>query len=217
MNNSTNTKCCQFIEAEYLHQWTRPSLVQIMVCRLFGGKPLSEPNARILLIGHMGNKSVKFDCDSRKHIWKCVLRHVGHFVSTAMCYSVANFHMTTLLTNILHGGLSQWFMYMLIWRSFTTPFYSADVLITSIHEPQVCYFATAGLWNKIAKSLASIVHITCMVCFITSDMPFYTPSRAIVTCTRHTVYHSQGPPLLIWINFNPSGYVIICLVECGMK
>ena len=27
----------------YTRQWTRPSLVQIMACRLFGAKPLSEP------------------------------------------------------------------------------------------------------------------------------------------------------------------------------
>ena len=165
-----------------------------MVCRLFGGKPLSEPNARILLIGHMGNKSVKFDCDSRKHIWKCVLRHVGHFVSTAMCYSVANFHMTTLLTNILHGGLSQWFMYMLIWRSFTTPFYSADVLITSIHELQGRYFATAGHWSNIAKSLTAIIYITCMVCLIASHTPFLTPSGAVVKCTKTLCIIATGAP-----------------------
>ena len=38
-----------------MHQQTRPSLVQIMACRLFGAKPLSEPTnwqlAGILLIG----------------------------------------------------------------------------------------------------------------------------------------------------------------------
>ena len=27
----------------YMCQWTRPSLVQIMACRVFGAKPLSEP------------------------------------------------------------------------------------------------------------------------------------------------------------------------------
>ena len=40
----------------YMHQWTRPSLVQIMACRLFGTKPLSEPMLTKLSFGHLRNK-----------------------------------------------------------------------------------------------------------------------------------------------------------------
>ena len=37
-----------------MHQWTGPSLVQVIACRLFGAKPLPEPNAGLLSIGLLG-------------------------------------------------------------------------------------------------------------------------------------------------------------------
>ena len=50
-----NSARCQFNSLRqsdaYMHQWTRPSLVQIMACRLVSTKPLSEP---ILLISNLG-------------------------------------------------------------------------------------------------------------------------------------------------------------------
>ena len=42
--------------AAYMREWIDPTLVQIMACRLFGAKPLSKPNARLLSIGPLGIK-----------------------------------------------------------------------------------------------------------------------------------------------------------------
>ena len=36
------------LSVEYTHQWTGPSLVQVIACRLFGAKPLPEPIAGLL-------------------------------------------------------------------------------------------------------------------------------------------------------------------------
>ena len=41
----------------YVHQWTEPYVVQVMACRLFGAKPIPEPNwsnPGLLLIGLLG-------------------------------------------------------------------------------------------------------------------------------------------------------------------
>ena len=38
----------------YMHHQLRPSLAQIMACRLFGTNPLSEPNAVLLSVGPLG-------------------------------------------------------------------------------------------------------------------------------------------------------------------
>ena len=68
-----------------MHQQTRPSLVQIMTCRLIGTKPLSEPMLVLGLIGPAGTNFVKIwlKCGlfhSRKGIWKCQLLDGSHFV-----------------------------------------------------------------------------------------------------------------------------------------
>ena len=49
---------CQMVTSSrpndaYMHQLTRPSLIQIMACRLIGAQPISEKNAGILFIGHL--------------------------------------------------------------------------------------------------------------------------------------------------------------------
>ena len=67
-----------------------PTLLQIMACRLFGVKPLSEsmlPYCQFYPVEHI---SVKFyskfkSFHSRKCTWKCRLRNGGHFVSASMC------------------------------------------------------------------------------------------------------------------------------------
>ena len=38
------------LSAAYMRRWTGSALVQVMVCRLFGAKPLPEPFARLLSI-----------------------------------------------------------------------------------------------------------------------------------------------------------------------
>ena len=43
----------------YMHQWTMPSLVEIMACRLLGAKPLSEPMLTYSQLGHKKQNSVK--------------------------------------------------------------------------------------------------------------------------------------------------------------
>ena len=45
----------------FMCQWTRPSLVRIMACRLIGAKPLSEPMLVYCWLGPWEQFSVKFD------------------------------------------------------------------------------------------------------------------------------------------------------------
>ena len=71
--------------AVYMHQWTGSALVQIMVCRLFGAKPLPET---VLVYCQLGNftdiwiQILKFP--SRKCVSKCRLRNGGHFIPWEM-------------------------------------------------------------------------------------------------------------------------------------
>ena len=46
--------------AAYMRQWTRPSLVQVMACRLFGVKPLPEPILAYCQLDCWQQISVKF-------------------------------------------------------------------------------------------------------------------------------------------------------------
>ena len=78
---------CGFTQAEV----NLPSFVQMMASRLVGAKPLSEQMLEILLIFRfMINFSemlfeIQVFLNSRKCIWKCRLRNVGHFISGSMC------------------------------------------------------------------------------------------------------------------------------------
>ena len=68
-----------------MHHWIRSALVQIMACRLFGAKPLSEPVLGYCWLDPSEQTSVKFlsKCktfNTRKCIWKYRLRKGGHFV-----------------------------------------------------------------------------------------------------------------------------------------
>ena len=71
----------------YLHQQSKPLLVQIMACCLFSAKPLSEPMLVILIwpIGiNFTEILIKIQCfHSRKWIRQCCL-HSGPFVSISM-------------------------------------------------------------------------------------------------------------------------------------
>ena len=64
--------------AAYMHQWTGPSLVKVMACRLFGTTPLPEPMLAYCQLDTWEQISVKFESElyhfhSRKCIWKCRL------------------------------------------------------------------------------------------------------------------------------------------------
>ena len=76
--------------AAYLRQWAGSALVQIMACRLYGTKPLSEPMTQYCSLDPSEQYSVKYQSEyktfySQKYIWKCRLGNVGHFVSASMC------------------------------------------------------------------------------------------------------------------------------------
>ena len=61
-----------------MHQWIGSALVQIMACRLFGAKPLSEPMLAYCQLDSWEQFSVKFESEfyhfhSRKCLWICHL------------------------------------------------------------------------------------------------------------------------------------------------
>ena len=59
-----------------MHQWIGSALLQIMACRLFGAKPLSEPMLAYCQLDSWEQISVKsefYHFHSRKCIWKCRL------------------------------------------------------------------------------------------------------------------------------------------------
>ena len=63
---------------EYIREYTRPSLVQIMACHLIGAKPYCSSD-------HCEHTSVKSKSKynnfyTRKCIWKCSLQNGSHFV-----------------------------------------------------------------------------------------------------------------------------------------
>ena len=60
-------------------QWTVPSLVQKMACRLFHTKPLSKPMLWYYWLDPRNN------LHSRKFILKCRLQNGEHFVSASVC------------------------------------------------------------------------------------------------------------------------------------
>ena len=67
------------------------SLDQIMACRLFRAKPLSEPMQTYYQSDLKKFSLMKFylkfkSFHSRKCIWKCCLQNGGHFVSASMCF-----------------------------------------------------------------------------------------------------------------------------------
>ena len=64
--------------ATHMHQWTGPSLVQIIAWRRTGDKPLPEPMLVYRQLDHWEQVSVKiksefYNFHSRKCIWKCHL------------------------------------------------------------------------------------------------------------------------------------------------
>ena len=80
-SSSTHSAAC-------MRQWIGSALVEIMVCRLFGVKPLFKP---MLVFVHWTLRKkhseilIKYKIfQSRKCIWKYRLRNGGHFVQGEM-------------------------------------------------------------------------------------------------------------------------------------
>ena len=70
----------------YMHQWTMPSLVQIMACHLVCVKLLSKPMLEYFQLDPLKHISVKLYSKFQYfHSRKCRLRNGGHFVSASMC------------------------------------------------------------------------------------------------------------------------------------
>ena len=60
VNNNDKMNAFNSLTDAYMRQWTNPSLVQIMACRLVGAKPLSEPMLINCQLGYWKQRSVKF-------------------------------------------------------------------------------------------------------------------------------------------------------------
>ena len=74
----------------YMHQETRPSLVQKMTCHLLGTKALSGPMLACFQLEPLEQTSVKFSAKfkhfhSRKCVSKCCPQNGSHCVSASMC------------------------------------------------------------------------------------------------------------------------------------
>ena len=84
---STTKPCAYFLGyTVYIRQWTKPWLVDVMACHVFGTKPLSQPMLPNWKLNTNEHFSVKFywkfeSFHSRKYTWKCRLRNRCHFVS----------------------------------------------------------------------------------------------------------------------------------------
>ena len=62
--------------AAYMRQWTGPSSVQVMACRLFGAKPLPEPMMAYCQLDSWEQSSAKFESELYDfHSRKCILTH----------------------------------------------------------------------------------------------------------------------------------------------
>ena len=66
-------------KAAYMHRWIGSSLVQILACRLFGTKPLSEPMLAYCKLHPWEQVSAKFHSKFKHfHSRKCLLRNGSH-------------------------------------------------------------------------------------------------------------------------------------------
>ena len=101
----------------YLRHHPGPSLVQLMACRLFGAKPLSETMLYCCQWNPYEQTSVKLFSKFkhfhwRKRIWKCRLKNVGHFVLAAICYVIKeyqyNMHMAGLCFLVVISPFVWW-------------------------------------------------------------------------------------------------------------
>ena len=90
------------------------ALVQILVCRLIGAKPLFEPVPEYCQLVHWEKTSVKFSSKSihflsRKCIWKYHLRNGGHFVQGEMSCDKKIKENVSPLTLLCWSPLTPWY------------------------------------------------------------------------------------------------------------
>ena len=90
-----------------MHQSIRPSLVQIMACRLFGDNPLSDSMLDYCHLEPWEQISMKFllqlqHFHSRKCIWKCRLP----WQSFCLSLNVLDLIIWSIMMIIYHGNLS---------------------------------------------------------------------------------------------------------------
>ena len=80
--------------APFIRQWTGSTLVQVMVCRLSGAKPLPEPMLPCCRLGPHEQLSWNFESKYETfHSWKCTwkrrLRNDGHCALLRCSWSIA--------------------------------------------------------------------------------------------------------------------------------
>ena len=96
----------------YERQWNKPSLVQIMACRLFGAKPLSEPVLTCCQLEPKEFYLVKFWSKIKHfHSRQCVsisrLQNVRHIFSASMCSHIEHSDKCEFHNELLLRGLDK--------------------------------------------------------------------------------------------------------------
>ena len=80
-------KRCQFCSDHWsigMPSWDLSTLVQVMICHLFGIKPLPEPMLTSCQLHPKEYISVTFHLEFICY-WKCHLQNISHFVLASMC------------------------------------------------------------------------------------------------------------------------------------
>ena len=70
--------------AAYMRQWTGSALVQIMACRLFDAKPLSEPMLDFVNWTLRNKLQYNFNQNTKRFIHENASENIGHFVQGEM-------------------------------------------------------------------------------------------------------------------------------------
>ena len=104
--------------AAYMYQWTGSSLVEIMACRLYGAKPLSEPMQQNCRVDPSKQILVKFESKyktfhSWKCIWNCCPRKMSkccarNFQWSLKILEIPPSHMSPCIANCLHALQIAW-------------------------------------------------------------------------------------------------------------
>ena len=82
------------IRSLFIRQWIGSTLVQIMACRLFGPKPLSEPTRTHCQLGHLVQTSVKFKSKYKK------ISFIKNTFEKMSCFNQGKW-VNAMVTNIL--------------------------------------------------------------------------------------------------------------------
>ena len=115
-----------------IHHRIRPPLIQIMVCRLFGAKPLSEPMQDYFQLDTCKHISVKSSTKynsfhSIKCVWKSCLQNGGH-LTRSQCIKMRagarsfvvtrqGWYSTRVIAQLWPlGDIACWLKRMMVWR-----------------------------------------------------------------------------------------------------